>query len=93
MIRIFKDRLGINGEVATIKGQIKRILTVMSQEGWPTVWYEVSDEELHKQIEIVAVGTGWPMDNEILESMEYIGSVIDGGGYVWHYYADEYEEL
>ena len=93
MIRIFKDRLGINGEVTTIKGQIKRILTVMSQVGWPTVWYEVSDEEPHKQIEIVAVGTGWPMDDEALEGMEYIGSVIDGGGFVWHYYADEYEAL
>ena len=93
MIRIFKDRLGINGEVATIKGQIKRILTVMSQEGWPTVWYEVSDEGPRKQIEIVAVGTGWPVDNETLEGMEYIGSVIDGGGYVWHYYANEYEEF
>lgn len=65
----------------------------MSQVGWPTVWYEVSDEEPHKQIEIVAIGTGWPMDNEVLKDMEYIGSVIDGGGYVWHYYADEYEEL
>ena len=93
MIRIFKDRLGIDGETAIIKGQIKRILTVMPQDGWPTVWYEVSDDEPQKVIEIVTIGTGWPMDSSILEEMQYIGSVIDGGGFVWHYYANEYEEL
>lgn len=93
MIRIFKDRLGIDGEITTIKGQIKRILTVMPQDGWPTIWYEVSDEKPQRSVDIISIGTGWHMLDATMEGMTYIGSVIDGGGYVWHYYADEYEEL
>ena len=75
-LKIYKDRLGIEGNVATIKGRIKKILTVQLQNGWPHVWYEVSDKEWvrDREIKIIAIGTGWEIPDEIAY-WDYIGTV------------------
>lgn len=89
MVKIYKDRLGIEGSVVTIKGRIKKILTVQLQNGWPHVWYEVSDKEWvkDKEIKIIAIGTGWEISDESAY-WHYIGTVQDVDGYVWHYYSN-----
>ena len=90
MVKVCKDRLGIDGNTATIKGKIKKILCVQMQDGWPYVWYEVSDKEYvkEKEIKIVSVGTGLDIVDEI-SWWNYIGTVQDVDGYVWHYYSDD----
>jgi hypothetical protein len=89
-LKIYKDRLGIEGNVVTIKGKIRKILTVQLQNGWPHVWYEVSDKEWVKdrEIKIIAIGTGWEIPDEIAY-WNYVGTVQDINGYVWHYYSDD----
>lgn len=90
MVKIYKDKLGIEGNVVTIKGRIKKILTVQLQNGWPHVWYEVSDKEWvrDREIKIIAIGTGWELSDKGTY-WNYIGTVQDIDGYVWHYYSDD----
>lgn len=89
MVKIYKDKLGIEGNIITIKGRIKKILTVQLQNGWPHVWYEVSDKEWVKdrEIKIIAIGTGWEISDTSVY-WNYVGTVQDVDGYVWHYYSD-----
>ena len=86
MVKIYKYELGLDGEVTKIKGKIRKILTVQLQNGWPHVWYEVDDDLKDIEIKIIAIGTGWELPKEI-KFWNYIGTVQDGMGFVWHYYA------
>ena len=85
MVKIYKERLGIEGNIVTIKGRIRKILTVQLQNGWPHVWYEVDDNHEEIEVNIISSGTGWEMPDEIT-CWNYIGTVQDVDGYVWHYY-------
>ena len=85
---IYKYNLGVNGESATIKGKIRKILKVGFQPGEGVVcWCEVDDRCEEVSIKIVCVGTGWDPLPEEINYMDYIGTAQDGLGYVWHYYA------
>lgn len=87
MIKIYKNTLGFDGEITTINGKIKKILTAQFQPGsGPCVWYEVDDELKDIEVKIIAIGTGWELPREI-KFWDYIGTVQDGMGFVWHYYA------
>lgn len=91
MIRIYKDELGMDGQVVTIKGKIKRILTTQFQPGvGPCVWYEVDDKLKEVEVNIIAIGTGWELP-ENNRYWDYIGTVQDGMGFVWHYYATPFD--
>lgn len=39
--------------------------------------------------EIVAWGTGWPLPDDVYYRTDYLGTVEDGAGFVWHYFAEE----
>ena len=85
---IYKYNLGVNGESATIKGKIRKILKVGFQPGEGVVcWCEVDDRCEEVSIKVVCVGTGWDPLPEEIDCMDYIGTAQDGLGYVWHYYA------
>lgn len=87
MITIYKNTLGLEGKITTINGKIRKILTTQFQPGsGPCVWYEVDDELSDIEVKIVAIGTGWELPREI-KFWDYIGTVQDGMGFVWHYYA------
>ena len=58
MVKIYKYELGLDGEITTIKGKIKRILTAQFQPGFgPCVWYEVDDELKDIEVKIISIGT------------------------------------
>ena len=85
---IYKYQLGFDGEIVNIKGHISKFLNIKFQPGQGMmIWAEV-DEEKCKEIEIpvVAIGTGWIIPDE-MKLWSYIGTGVDGMGYVWHYYA------
>ena len=48
----------------------------------------VDDDARIKTIKIRCVGTGWPILFDE-EDYEYIGSIIENSGLVWHYYMRE----
>ena len=84
-MKIYKFPLGIVGEVVTYKGKFGKILNTGMSIGNPVVWVEVDKDNYEKKLSIVALGTGWDVD-DIFEGWEYIGTLtVDG--YVWHYYA------
>ena len=84
MKKIYKYPLGRNGEIAELTGHFTRGLTVQAQNGMPHIWIEIDEESPEVTISVVAVGTGWEIPDELCEN--YLGSVQDGFGYVWHYY-------
>lgn len=87
MIRIYKNKLGFNGDITIIKGKIKKILTAQFQPGsGPCIWYEVDDDLKEIEVKIIAIGTGWDLPDNI-KYWDYIGTVQDGFDFVWHYYA------
>lgn len=87
MIKIYKNVLGLDEEISTINGKIKKILTVQFQPGiGPCVWYEVDDELKDIEVKIIAVGAGWELPREI-KFWNYIGTAQDDKNFIWHYYA------
>ncbi len=60
-------------------------LHVGLQSGRPQVWFEV-DPDVKETYEYVftCVGTGWAFEDQ---NQWHIGTIIDEGGYVWHFYA------
>ena len=87
MAKIYKYELGLDGEVTKIKGKIRKILTVQLQPGvGPVCGCEVDERCKEIEIAICAIGTGWELEKSI-DMLDYIGTVQDGMGFVWHYYA------
>lgn len=85
MKRIFKYKLPRDGEVITITANVIKWLDVQEQDGWPMIWAVVDDVGHESEYEIVAWGTGWEFPDE-LNHCQYMGTVQDGAGYVWHYF-------
>lgn len=81
----------IPGEIQTINDKIIEVLDIQYQYGKPTMWAIVdADAEMGPPFQIAAFGTGW----EIPEAAkQYLGTLQDDNGYVWHYFAIEVEDL
>lgn len=93
MIKIYKDTLGRDGEITTIKGKIRKILTAQFQPGaGPCIWYEVDDDVEEIEVDILSIGTGWELPANI-KYYDYVGTVQDGLGFVWHYYAKPFNNI
>lgn len=91
---IYKYKLGINGESTTITGKIRKILKVDFQPGEGVVcWCEVDDRCKEMNIKIICIGTEWDFLSDKIDYMNYIGTVQDGLGDVWHYYATSLTNL
>lgn len=84
MKKIYKYELGFNGDITTIEAPIERILTVQWQSGTgPVLWAIVDTDKEEREIDIVALGTGWDVPKGV---QDYIGTVQDDFEYVWHYF-------
>lgn len=59
MKKIYKYRLGVDGDVVTIIGKFSNVLTIQSQNGWPHIWMEIDDNYPEVSLAIAAIGTGW----------------------------------
>ena len=89
---IYKEMLGIDGETVVVSGNIKRVLDVQWQKGvGPVVWFESDERAPFVKIPICGIGTGWEL-GELADDFKYLGTLQDNLGFVWHYYAKEYEE-
>lgn len=83
MKKILKYQLGRNGEIVKCTGKFERVLSIMTQNGIPHIWIEENEEAEEITASIIAVRTGMEFPAELTG---YLGSAIDGFGYVWHYY-------
>ena len=74
-----------------IEGCIEKFLDIQMQNGVPVIWAIVDTELRDKKFYIYCYGTGWELnDGEELE--DYLGTVQDNEGYVWHYFLEEVYE-
>ena len=84
---IWKYTLPRDGQIIEIHERIVKVLHIAAQDGVPTLWAIVDpDRPRDGYTEVVAWGTGWPLD-EIYYETDYWGTCEDGCGYVWHYFA------
>ena len=84
---IYKYPLKIDGEVTIIYDSIIKILKIDTQDNWPTLWAIVdTNKEKTVPTKIYNYGTGW---NLLKDYGHYIGTAIDGFGYVWHYFINK----
>ena len=89
MKKIFKYELGKNGSTVTHTDRFTEILHLGEQgKMGPQMWALIDEDARIKTIEIRCVGTGWPILFDE-EDYEYIGSIIENSGLVWHYYMRE----
>lgn len=89
---IYKYILPTNpGEIQEINDKIIEILDIQYQYGKPTMWAMIdADEKLVSSFKIAAFGTGWEIPDV---AKQYLGTLQDNDGYVWHYFEVEVEEL
>lgn len=88
MKRILKYKLPRDGETKTIEACVLRWLAIKEQDGWPHIWAVVDDCGPARSYGFIAWGTGWDYPEE-LNDCEYMGTAIDGMGYVWHYFMED----
>lgn len=60
-----------------------KILNVINQGKTPTLYALVDAKEQNKSIKIYVFGTGWDIEDNIVENSEYLNTITDGM-FVWH---------
>lgn len=84
--RILKYPL-YRGEVPTeIKCNFVRVLDIQVQHSQVMAWVLTDDAKPGAEIQLIPIGTGWEIPSEVLDKAEYIKTVQDDYGYVWHYH-------
>lgn len=88
MKTIYKYKLPRDGQSITVNDYVLEWLRPAPQDGWPHIWAVVDTERSGMTTEIVAWGTGWPLPDYVYYGTDYLGTVEDGAGFVWHYFAE-----
>lgn len=88
MKTIYKYKLPRDGQSITVDDYVLEWLRPAPQNGWPHIWAVVDTERTGMTTEIVAWGTGWPLPDDVYYDTDYLGTVEDGAGFVWHYFAE-----
>lgn len=91
MKKIYKYALPLDGKSIQVSDYIIEWLKVGMQNGWPYIWAVIDAEREGMMTEIVAWGTGWILPDDVYYDTDYLGTAIDGAGYVWHYFAKTHQ--
>lgn len=85
-MKIFKYGLSSPGQDSRLHLPIgSGLLTVQLQKDWPTLWVLVDDTQEHTEVvRITCFGTGWDIPDDYRG--EYLSTVQETDGYVWHYF-------
>lgn len=83
---IYKQQLNVNGISTRFNSKIEKVLKLDNQNGIPTMWYIFNNDYPEVEYIVHCYGTGWPLLG-LGEKSEFIGTVEDGEGYIWHYFA------
>lgn len=76
---------------AKIEGCIEKFLDIQIQNEIPVIWAIVDTELVSRKFYIYCYGTGWELNKDEARG-DYLGTVQDNEGYVWHYFLEEIEE-
>lgn len=84
MKKIYKYKLNIAGDMTVINAPIEQMLKVDWQSGTGAVLWAIIDDEWEPATwRIMSLGTGWTIPDGV---DDYIGTVQDDFGRVWHYF-------
>lgn len=84
--KIFKYKLNGIGNPTKITCRRSRILDIQMQEGDMVCWIETRDDYPETTTEIVSIGTGWEIPSDVMTFTNYLKTIQDHYGYVWHFY-------
>ena len=84
MRRIFKYPLNTEGAITKIKAPIVTVLKIKTQNGVPTVWIEIEEENEDMTLLVVSIGTGLRVSSN-LQNWRYMGTEFENE-FVWHFY-------
>ena len=84
--RILKYPLYCGQTTTDIKCNFVRVLDIQVQHSNVTAWILTDDSVPEVEISLIPVGTGWEIPSEIMDGLEYIKTVQDDYGFVWHYH-------
>ena len=83
---ILKYPLYRGGVPTEIKCRFVRVLDIQLQNNTATAWILTDDSVPEVEVNIIPIGTGWDIPAEIMEVLEYIKTIQDSYGFVWHYH-------
>lgn len=81
MRRIFKYRVPVGPPVEIRMPAESWLLHVAMQDGVPTIWLQVVEDDRFVVRRLVALGTG----NEVPDGANFVGTAV-GPVFVWHVY-------
>lgn len=65
-----------------------KILSVINQGRTPTLYALVDGKEQNKKVKVYVFGTGWDVEDSIVENSKYLNTITDGM-FVWHIFIQE----
>ena len=78
-----QDIVLVERQTITAPG-LRRILAVDNQRDKLEVWFEVSPGRPERSIDLIIVGTGHAIPDDV---GNYLGHIVTAGGvFVWHFY-------
>lgn len=96
MRTIYKYALPAEGAVKVpLPRNFKKLHLGLDPNNLLCMWAEVDTEEPLEDWLIQGIGTGWPLDNlpiSTIDECEYWGTINDGIYYIWHYYGKKLTE-
>lgn len=88
-MKIYKYFVGREGLKTEHTGKFSKLLAIQAQGNGVYAWFEISDDAPMVTVEIISVGTGWEVPDDVMAGRKYFGTVQDSDGFVWHYYVKE----
>ena len=85
-VKILKYQVAGNGELTNIICRKSKILDIQLQGYSMMCWIETRDDLPEVATSILSIGTGWDMPSDFMDGANFIKTVQDACGYVWHFY-------
>lgn len=83
-MEIWKYPLAIKGSQTIEVPEGAQFLSTIEQNSCPTLYFLVDPERQKTELNMVVVGTGHPIPNDVLDSLHYLGTIPTKEGFVWH---------
>ncbi len=84
--RILKYPLEYTETPTVVRCRFSKLLDIQEQNRKTFAWILTDESAEERDVTLVPIGTGWFLTSEMLDGMEYVKTVQDSFGYVWHYF-------
>ena len=90
MLTVWKYPINPSREAIELKipGGGPILSAALDPRGIPSVWAMVNDKEKEEIIKVYCIGTGWPLDEVVKDSIVNFVGTINDGIYIWHVFTE-----